>query len=526
MAVPVPLNATGLRSRLLFYTLPARLRPTLAQHPLLCPHGNPRVFDVDNATQRFGDVYAWVECAPCANGDPNSDGIRRLTWLTKLSQEKRAEIAFTVNFLGYLSDVQTRGLISNVENRLGVVAGAREITLHLFVEPELPAIVHRFVVPSTSQFSLKDSPLFELSNAAASPPTVYDRYELVEDEFTPNSGVLDTIDISNLGNTLIYKRTGIRDRDCPELCDLRMWLQLKHYGSSDGRCNGIDDPLVQSFFEHFPRSSFGSFKFPPPLSFDFVSGLPNQRRLTLRLRVEFIIPTAAHHAYSRRHFLVFLVSFLRFLTEAAAFVRQTSGTKQLVSQSLLFAQYFSFSLLLLCVLNFMAPRKLLRQTPAQKERSIIRAQVRARNREKRLRATELIRLREAAADAFEADFGPLDVHDSLDYHFESMLFHASLAADLALRFNNDEASIIAEAAKPISFTVANPFSENDPRQLALEACLREWKQIVEGPDVSALPATINIDFPFHIHNVSATRPGIGLMDYTTVTTGYYLGVEL
>lgn len=58
---PVPLNATGFRSRLLFYAIPTHLRPTIVQHPLLCPHGKPRVFDIDNATDNYGDVYTWVE---------------------------------------------------------------------------------------------------------------------------------------------------------------------------------------------------------------------------------------------------------------------------------------------------------------------------------------------------------------------------------------------------------------------------------------------------------------------------------
>lgn len=75
-----------------------------------------------------------MQCAPCATDDPQSEGIQSSTWLTELSQEQREELGRNVDSLAYLSDLQKRGLIANVENRLGVVAGAREITLYLFLE--------------------------------------------------------------------------------------------------------------------------------------------------------------------------------------------------------------------------------------------------------------------------------------------------------------------------------------------------------------------------------------------------------
>ncbi len=75
-----------------------------------------------------------MQCAPCATDDPQSEGIQSSTWLTELSPEQREELGRNVDSLAYLSDLQKRGLIANVENRLGVVAGAREITLYLFLE--------------------------------------------------------------------------------------------------------------------------------------------------------------------------------------------------------------------------------------------------------------------------------------------------------------------------------------------------------------------------------------------------------
>ncbi|KAJ7710052.1 hypothetical protein B0H16DRAFT_1745787 [Mycena metata] len=193
----------------------------------------------------------------------------------------------------------------------------------------------------------------------------------------------------------------------------------------------------------------------------------------------------------------------------------------------------------------MAPRKPRRQTPAQAERSLIRAQVVARNRCKRLHTAELIRLREVAenavdhdhpdmqiyftsVDAFERDFGsPPLFSDGLEEYFRRMRFHASLAEGLAQRFNHDQASIAAEAAKPISFTVANPYSDGDQRQLWLEETLRSWKHSVEGPDaVAALPAAVNIQFPFCIPNRFATYPEWSTNGHRDLMYAYYIGMEM
>jgi hypothetical protein len=59
--LPIPLNSSSTRARLLFYSMPNNLRPILADHPLVCPHGKTRVFDIDMATERFSDIFARVD---------------------------------------------------------------------------------------------------------------------------------------------------------------------------------------------------------------------------------------------------------------------------------------------------------------------------------------------------------------------------------------------------------------------------------------------------------------------------------
>ncbi|KAJ7164118.1 hypothetical protein C8R46DRAFT_1036060 [Mycena filopes] len=267
MSLPVPLNATGLRSRLLFHLMHPRLRPCLSQHALLCAHGQPRIFDIDHGSARFSDVYARVnclqkgtvpQCRTCAESDPNSDGLQAFTWLTNQSEEYRAyNTAILQSLEDSLNDDQKSALLTIIEENLGVVPGARELRLYLFLEPDVPAIVDRLVVPDTSRFSFRDSSLFELSNAGSSPPVFYERYELTTDTFKMDSGVLDTIDVSKRGDVLIYRRTGIQNWECPNLFELRMELQEKHYGiPADSSLTPLQNDILHELTQAVNESVF------------------------------------------------------------------------------------------------------------------------------------------------------------------------------------------------------------------------------------------------------------------------------
>jgi hypothetical protein len=56
----LPINSSGMRARLLYCSMPSRMRPLLRDHRLVCPHGKTRFIDIDIATDRFSDIYAWV----------------------------------------------------------------------------------------------------------------------------------------------------------------------------------------------------------------------------------------------------------------------------------------------------------------------------------------------------------------------------------------------------------------------------------------------------------------------------------
>ncbi|KAJ7652183.1 hypothetical protein DFH06DRAFT_1134706 [Mycena polygramma] len=161
--------------------MPSHLCPQLSDHLLACAHGGACFFDIDISSERFCDVYTWV------NGDPNSNG----TWLTNLSAEERQEMARIMVFWDtHLHGEQRLRLLGKLEECLGILDGLCEITVHLFLEPGVPALVQRVCVADRRRFRFDTMPFFALSNASGAHPTMYERYELNGDVFSAESRVL------------------------------------------------------------------------------------------------------------------------------------------------------------------------------------------------------------------------------------------------------------------------------------------------------------------------------------------------
>ncbi|KAJ7906988.1 hypothetical protein B0H13DRAFT_1880047 [Mycena leptocephala] len=230
--------------------MPNNLRPILADHALVCPHGKNRVFDMDMATERFGDLFTRVDCPACAQVASGLASSRQcVTWLTNFSKEQREDMNRIMTFWDeLLNGAQKMQVLSILETALGVADAPTEIKILVFIEPYFEPLVEMVSVADRSQFLFRDSALFELSNAGGTSPTLYERYELPADVFTADSGVLDTADISKQGNTLIYRRVGISDWECPGLFNLRTDLQERHYGR-DGTPAKENDELVRAIFE-------------------------------------------------------------------------------------------------------------------------------------------------------------------------------------------------------------------------------------------------------------------------------------
>ncbi|KAF7360832.1 hypothetical protein MSAN_01112500 [Mycena sanguinolenta] len=220
MPVPIVINSSGLRARLLFYSMPAELRPTMADHPSLCPHGQVRFFDIDMATLRFGDIYTWFYCSSCASVAPDSDGLKVVRYLTNLADEQRTRIGEILTFWDmYFSGAQRVWMLSILENTVGTAdsAAPREITVYLYLKRYKSAIIRKLAVMDRSQFTFRN--FFDFTDTRGYPDpdhepygfgeayqaAVLERYQLSEDAFTRDSGVSETIDISSLGSTLIYR---------------------------------------------------------------------------------------------------------------------------------------------------------------------------------------------------------------------------------------------------------------------------------------------------------------------------------
>ncbi|KAJ7793536.1 hypothetical protein B0H13DRAFT_2393642 [Mycena leptocephala] len=213
--------------------MPNNLRPIFAHNPLVCPHGETRIFDIDMGTERFSDLFARVDCRACAQAasNPQTSSSQCVIWLTNFSKEQRKEMNRIMTFWDeLLNGAQKRQILSIFEAALGVPDAPTEIKILVFIEPYIEPLV-AMVLRCGWNFT---HPIRG--------------YDLPTDIFTADSGVLDTVDISNQGNTVIYRRLGISDWECPGLFNLRTDLQERHYGR-DGTPAKKNDELIRAIFE-------------------------------------------------------------------------------------------------------------------------------------------------------------------------------------------------------------------------------------------------------------------------------------
>ncbi|KAJ7040120.1 hypothetical protein C8F04DRAFT_1178220 [Mycena alexandri] len=149
---------------------------------------------------------------------------------------------------------------------------------------------------------------------------------------------------------------------------------------------------------------------------------------------------------------------------------------------------------------------------------------------KKIRETELLKLREAAGGieehdhqdmvlylaregAFEDDFGhEFSSNDGLDGHFKRMALHASSAQELALCHDNDKPRMLAAAALPVTFDIYNPYKEGHPDREAFDETFRGympayWKN--DPPAGNGNPNVIRLSF---------RNPGV---DTESILRGYY-----
>ncbi|KAJ7606285.1 hypothetical protein DFH06DRAFT_1348173 [Mycena polygramma] len=118
------------------------------------------------------------------------DYVSRICWTVgrRPSFGPRLDLGLSVQARRFwdtnLNGEQRLRLLGKLEERLGIVTGPREITVHLVMEPYVPAICERVCVPDRRRFSFDTTSLFGLSNAGGAHPTMYERYELNGDTFT------------------------------------------------------------------------------------------------------------------------------------------------------------------------------------------------------------------------------------------------------------------------------------------------------------------------------------------------------
>ncbi|KAJ7033972.1 hypothetical protein C8F04DRAFT_1183723 [Mycena alexandri] len=139
---------------------------------------------------------------------------------------------------------------------------------------------------------------------------------------------------------------------------------------------------------------------------------------------------------------------------------------------------------------------------------------------KKIRETELLKLREAAGGigehdhqdmvlylaregAFEDDFGhEFSGNDGLDGHFKRMALHASSAQELALCHDNDKPRMLAAAALPVTFDIYNPYKEGHPDREAFDETFRGYMPAYWKNDPPAGNGNPNAD----LYDVLDSRP--------------------
>ncbi|KAJ7602058.1 hypothetical protein DFH06DRAFT_1351743 [Mycena polygramma] len=197
--------------------------------------------------------------------------------------------------------------------------------------------------------------------------------------------------------------------------------------------------------------------------------------------------------------------------------------------------------------TFMAQRLAVQEYEKLYGKFVADAENRAWFARKKPRMEELMKLRQVAEDidrhdniamvvylqrarAFEEDFGhEFCGHDGLDEHFKEMASHAHSAARLRERNSNNVEAMVAEAARPLSFEVSNPYPVGHPRRGDFDDWLRDRaSSLLDAPLLAALPATVIDPFPFTVRNPYANSRRVLAGHYKLVylrnmiqTTGLY-----
>ncbi|KAJ7655318.1 hypothetical protein DFH06DRAFT_1133179, partial [Mycena polygramma] len=166
--------------------------------------------------------------------------------------------------------------------------------------------------------------------------------------------------------------------------------------------------------------------------------------------------------------------------------------------------------------TFMAQRLAVQEYEKLYGKFVADAENRAWFARKKPRMEELMKLRQVAArEGLRGRLRPrICGHDGLDEHFKEMASHAHSAARLRERNSNNVESMVAEAARPLSFEVSNPYPVGHPRRGDFDDWLRDRaSSLLDAPLLAALPATVIDPFPFTVRNPYANS--------RRVLAGYY-----
>ncbi|KAJ7601467.1 hypothetical protein DFH06DRAFT_1352756 [Mycena polygramma] len=107
--------------------------------------------------------------------------------------------------------------------------------------------------------------------------------------------------------------------------------------------------------------------------------------------------------------------------------------------------------------------------------------------------------------AFAEDFGhDFSGYDGLDEHFKQLEAYADSAAHLRQWKKNDLVAMIAEAERPFTFEIHNPYPDGHPRREDFDAKMRGRAANILAPHLlAAWPATVMDVFPFQMRNTWA-----------------------
>ncbi|KAJ7123011.1 hypothetical protein C8R44DRAFT_735620 [Mycena epipterygia] len=226
----------GLKTLILFtpsQSATQRYRPAASMPPWCIA-----IFNIESGSAGYGDVYTYTDCSHCKLAILNNLSDKEHASLRSNMEDTLCELDFSkpCGMILGIKVLNLLALLPRIKLSLGQIT-ARLLSIYVFNEANLDPLHCWMVVNNMSCFAWRDIPLFKANDAN----TLHVECYLVDEgQFTDDSRVLGTVDISRAGYFLLYQRAGLLDSECRNLVQFKVDVRGSHDGLGAAEGNEWD----------------------------------------------------------------------------------------------------------------------------------------------------------------------------------------------------------------------------------------------------------------------------------------------